>query len=134
MIGGSGAIGFFVWRTLVRLPSTRERARRFLLSSAFGISCNVLLIWSSFLISWIFPGNHPPSLATPNEHAAAVWLYRISVAGLLVSVLSAILASRSERCVPRELCLWGSCAAIFFWFASYIALGEILAIYSVYHA
>jgi len=133
LVGGSGAIGVGAWVSFSRLPAAHERGRRLLLSSVILLTANILLVWTVYGIDLAYPGRHPPSHATPTEHATWLLTLRISVAAIAISILGLILAIPSERNVSRTLCLLGNGAAIVFWLAVYLVATDFFAIYNFSH-
>ena len=127
-------IALLLWINLRhRWPLGHTRPQSMLLLSVLALSCNMLLLYATYVVDLLFMRKGPMSQATLAEYwwtVALMWCSRIAILGSLLTIISALL---SERGRARNVCLLGGVVGLVWWPLVTLTNSELVSIYMRTH-
>jgi len=126
-----GGLGFILRRALTRKRSAGTQENKLATCSTALFFLNVIVFYACYLIGTVVVHGHTSDV-TWSDYWWMLLIHRLSMAGMLISLATIILATFSELDLARRIRTWGSAAALALWPMVYLASSDYLAMYSVH--
>lgn len=129
-----GMLAFFVWRAVRNeWQADKRRGHNHLLFSTVALSCNILLLYFWYVTDLLVMRGRPIPETTVAEYKFLLMMLWISRTAVLLSLITIITASFSERGLARKLCIWGSVAGLIWWPLVNVVDSELVRAYLRHH-
>jgi len=128
-----GAIGFIVWRDVLRMTESNPRQRKMLFRAAAALTFNILLIWLLLAVIWLHLGRYANSEDPKIVHTLALTYTWLSIAGISVSLVTISLGLLSAHGLSRKICIWYSAAQLVVWLIANFMSTRVVAFFAIDH-